>query len=158
MLAPPIACGGDSPVGSASEVTSEGASAGSSGSSGDGSSGAEDTSTSGGGSSSSASSTSSTSSSSTASTSSSTTDDSGGSDASSGGSSGDPPACPGGDLGPGDHTLQLPFGGASRSYILHVPPGYGGDQPTPLILNFHGLSSNAGQQGFFSLMNEGADA
>lgn len=66
--------------------------------------------------------------------------------------------CPGGGLGPGDHELELEFDGLTRSFLLHVPPSYDGSEPTPLVLNFHGLSSNAAQQELFSGMTPHADA
>ncbi|MBK8260843.1 MAG: prolyl oligopeptidase family serine peptidase [Nannocystis sp.] len=69
-----------------------------------------------------------------------------------------PPACPGGGLGPGDHTIQLTHDGMARSFNLHVPPSYDPGAPTPLVVNFHGLTSNAGQQAFFSGMTPLADA
>ncbi|WP_176728796.1 extracellular catalytic domain type 1 short-chain-length polyhydroxyalkanoate depolymerase [Thermogemmatispora onikobensis] len=50
-------------------------------------------------------------------------------------------------------TLQS--GRVTRSYRLHIPPGYQPDQPLPLVLNFHGHGSNGQQQetytGFSSL-------
>ena len=67
--------------------------------------------------------------------------------------------CPrAGDPGPGDHTLALDYGGLSRSYIVHVPPGYDPSAPTPVVFNFHGFTSNASQEVFFSNMNPTADA
>ncbi|MEZ4384554.1 MAG: PHB depolymerase family esterase [Nannocystaceae bacterium] len=66
--------------------------------------------------------------------------------------------CPGGGLGPGDHTIEVLHDGLTRTAILHVPPSYDGGAATPLVVNFHGLSSNAGQQVLFSGMNETADA
>ncbi len=71
---------------------------------------------------------------------------------------GAPVECPDGGLGPGDHELELMFDGATRSFLLHVPPSYTGDASTPLIVNFHGLTSNAGQQVLFSQMNGTSDA
>lgn len=67
------------------------------------------------------------------------------------------PTCPGGGIGPGDHTIELMHGGLDRSFIVHVPPAYDGLEPVSLVLNFHGLTSNAGQQVFFSEMNDTAD-
>ena len=78
-----------------------------------------------------------------------------------GGTSGDTstgPLCPGGGLGPGDHTIPLEHGGQSRSFKLHIPPGYDGADPTPLIVNIHGLTSNPDQQALFSEMNPLSDA
>lgn len=41
-----------------------------------------------------------------------------------------------------------------RSYIMYVPSSYTADEPTPLVVNMHGLTSNAQQQmGFVSHMN-----
>ena len=36
--------------------------------------------------------------------------------------------------------------GTEREYILYVPDSYTGDDPVPLILNFHGYTSNALEQ------------
>ena len=37
-----------------------------------------------------------------------------------------------------------------RSYILYIPETYSEQNPTPLVLNLHGYSSNAGQQMIYS--------
>lgn len=76
---------------------------------------------------------------------------------------GDPPdvpaVCPvAEDLGSGAHVLRLRFDGYDRSYRLHVPPGYDPAAPTPLVVNLHGLSSNAWQEELFCEMNSTADA
>lgn len=44
---------------------------------------------------------------------------------------------------PGDATRTITAGGIERRYILHVPPGYDGVTPAPLVLAFHGLSMPA---------------
>jgi polyhydroxybutyrate depolymerase len=49
-------------------------------------------------------------------------------------------------LTPGDSRRDLPFGGLPRTYLLHVPPGYDGSKPVPLVVDIHGWSSNADQQ------------
>ena len=49
-------------------------------------------------------------------------------------------------LTPGDHMLDLDFGGRNRVYILHVPPGYDGKKPVPLVFDLHGFSSTGPQQ------------
>ena len=53
-------------------------------------------------------------------------------------------------LAPGDQERTLAFGGVARAYRVHVPTGYDGTTPVPLVLDFHGLSSNAGQQAALS--------
>ena len=68
------------------------------------------------------------------------------------------PTCDGSGLGPGDHTVSFEHDGLQRVASIHVPPGYDSSEPTPLVLNFHGLGSNGTQQAFFSYMNEVADA
>jgi polyhydroxybutyrate depolymerase len=58
----------------------------------------------------------------------------------------------------GDTIIQVPEdAGADRTYRLHVPPGYDGKTATPLIMNFHGYTSNASQQESFSGMSAKAD-
>lgn len=44
---------------------------------------------------------------------------------------------------PGESTVAITSGGVDRTYILHVPPSYAGDQQTPLVLLFHGYSMGA---------------
>ncbi|MDH3623527.1 MAG: hypothetical protein OEQ49_06600 [Myxococcales bacterium] len=80
------------------------------------------------------------------------------------GSSGSDTVSVGASLGCADGTLDqsvvhvdLEFGGESRSYELHVPPSYDGNTPMPLLLNFHGFTSNGPQQQFFSEMDGTAD-
>jgi polyhydroxybutyrate depolymerase len=54
-------------------------------------------------------------------------------------------------------SFDLPFEGTAFKYTVHVPPGYDGTKRTPLVLNWHGLTSNATQQVAFSGMNPVAD-
>ena len=68
------------------------------------------------------------------------------------------PLCDGSGLAPGDHLIELVHQGTPRYAHVHVPPDYSGTELTPLVLNFHGLGSNATQQAFFSDMNPSADA
>jgi polyhydroxybutyrate depolymerase len=63
-------------------------------------------------------------------------------------------------LTPGDHRRTLVFGGNSRIYDVHIPPGYDGGAAVPLVLDFHGFQNNAtiqaGVSGWRSLAdNEG---
>ena len=45
-----------------------------------------------------------------------------------------------------------------RTFRLHVPPSYTGGQAVPLILDFHGLGSNGGQEELLSGLSDLADA
>ncbi len=55
-------------------------------------------------------------------------------------------------------TFDMTFDGVTYSNnIVHLPPGYDGSKRTPLVLNWHGLSSNASQQEAFSAMDTVAD-
>jgi polyhydroxybutyrate depolymerase len=58
----------------------------------------------------------------------------------------------------GDSSQDLPFGGVTRQYLVHVPPGYDGATPVPLVVDIHGLGSNAGQQRAISGMRPLSDA
>ena len=61
------------------------------------------------------------------------------------------------DVGAGDYLRTLPPSG--RSYRLHVPPSYGdGSSAFPLLLNLHGLGSNALEQEIYSGLNAKADS
>ncbi len=51
---------------------------------------------------------------------------------------------------PGDYQETVVSGGLQREFTLHVPTSYTGEGAVPLVLNFHGLGSNAGQQAAFS--------
>lgn len=48
----------------------------------------------------------------------------------------------------GQQTLyeSITHGGLQRDYILYVPEIYSPDDPTPLVFNFHGYTSNAFEQ------------
>lgn len=41
---------------------------------------------------------------------------------------------------------SIMHGGMEREYILYVPESYSGQNPVPLVLNFHGYGSNAQEQ------------
>jgi polyhydroxybutyrate depolymerase len=56
-------------------------------------------------------------------------------------------------------TFDMTFEGVTYSKnIVHLPKGYDGSKRTPLVLNWHGLTSNASQQEAFSGMDAVADA
>lgn len=54
-------------------------------------------------------------------------------------------------------TYTIQVNGTSRSYILHKPPGHNSSLASALVLNYHGYTSNAGQQEIYSGMNAVAD-
>ena len=47
-----------------------------------------------------------------------------------------------GPLAPGDHVLSFPMGELPRSYLVHVPPRYDPQKPTPVVLVLHGAMMN----------------
>lgn len=67
-------------------------------------------------------------------------------------------ACDGLDSLPADQTLMIQSDGVTRTFNVHVPSSYDPTERTPLVLNFHGFSSNAGQQSLFSNMIAKSDA
>jgi len=66
--------------------------------------------------------------------------------------------CPLAALAAGDHKIQVVHAGLKRSALVHIPASVDLQAPAPLVLNFHGLTSNPEQQVFFSGMNPTADA
>src|SRR5215471_13634690 len=46
----------------------------------------------------------------------------------------------------GDTTVTIEHAGAARQYIMHVPASYDSRTRVPLVLDIHGLGSNAPQQ------------
>jgi len=68
-------------------------------------------------------------------------------------------AGPSAALDPGDYADRtLPFDGTERVYDLHVPSGYDGATPIPLVIDLHGLSTNKTAQQALSGMAALADA
>lgn len=63
--------------------------------------------------------------------------------------------CDGSSLAPGEMNRTIDVGGVSRKFIQHVPPGYTGSEPLPLVIDFHGLggtgSQEKGSSGFAAL-------
>ena len=70
---------------------------------------------------------------------------------------------------PGDHTLELTHHGLKRHYVVHVPPGYDGKTPVPVVIMFHGgggkargamqetgWSAKADKENFLAVYPEGA--
>ena len=57
----------------------------------------------------------------------------------------------------GSMDAQITSSGVSRHYILHVPTGYRPGAAVPLIINFHGYSSNSNQEEALTGMSVKAD-
>jgi polyhydroxybutyrate depolymerase len=60
-------------------------------------------------------------------------------------------------LGPGDHTRKLTVDGRERSYLVHIPPRYDHEKPTPVVLVFHGAGTNAAITVSFTGMSKKSD-
>lgn len=58
----------------------------------------------------------------------------------------------------GNHTRELTVDELKRSYIVHVPPKYDANQPTPMVMVLHGAGMNAGMMAAMSGMNTKSDA
>jgi polyhydroxybutyrate depolymerase len=69
-----------------------------------------------------------------------------------------PVTCSGKAQKTGDDTISITMGSTQRAVDLHVPKGYDATKPTPLILNFHGFTSNAPEEQLLGLMNDKSDA
>ncbi len=59
--------------------------------------------------------------------------------------------------GPGDFRAHIKIDGVEREYLLHVPPGYDGRKPVPLVVALHGLGGNASQFARDSSISKFAD-
>jgi polyhydroxybutyrate depolymerase len=46
----------------------------------------------------------------------------------------------------GQSNRTFAFGGTDRTYLLYVPASYDGTKPVPVVFEFHGFGSSAGQQ------------
>jgi|GEM_PF-226956 len=58
---------------------------------------------------------------------------------------------------PGDYEQTVTVDGRERSYSLHVPPGYDGSKPIPLLLMLHGRGGDGKEFAARTRMNEKAD-
>ncbi len=56
----------------------------------------------------------------------------------------------------GDSTIEISSGGQKRSFIVHLPPGYG-QQPLPLVINYHGYDNTAANFERYTDMDVEAD-
>jgi polyhydroxybutyrate depolymerase len=55
-------------------------------------------------------------------------------------------------------TFNLTYQNVQYGYTVHLPPSYDGTTPTPLVLNWHGLTSNASQEEAFTGMDAESDS
>jgi polyhydroxybutyrate depolymerase len=73
-----------------------------------------------------------------------------------------PPAsgtpCTGKEALKGDLDWTLKVGGVDRTVHVHVPNGYDPTKALPVVLNFHGYTSNGAEQNLLARMNDKADA
>jgi polyhydroxybutyrate depolymerase len=65
--------------------------------------------------------------------------------------------CTGLGAQPLDSQWTVSFGGLDRMIDAHVPANYDPTRRTALILNFHGYTSNSGQEALLSKMNDKSD-
>ncbi len=78
--------------------------------------------------------------------------------------------CPTANLVAGEQDREVLVGDTTRAYTLHVPPGYSGNTPVPLVLDFHPMDlgvdyerSNSGyqalsdQEGFIVVWPQGLE-
>ncbi|HZI13810.1 MAG TPA: PHB depolymerase family esterase [Myxococcus sp.] len=55
-------------------------------------------------------------------------------------------ACTGLTVGPGTYDWTVQHAGRARAYRVHVPTGYDATRPTPVVVSFHGFSSDEKEQ------------
>ncbi len=60
-------------------------------------------------------------------------------------------------LAPGNHTRAVDLDGKTRSYQVHVPPGFDGKTAVPLVLALHGFAMSPALMPGFTGLNETAD-
>jgi polyhydroxybutyrate depolymerase len=70
------------------------------------------------------------------------------------GGGGAPPSCRMSELAPGEQTFTIEFGGNMREYDVQVPLSYDGTVGVPLVLDFHGYTSDKDQQQSISGMQQ----
>jgi polyhydroxybutyrate depolymerase len=81
----------------------------------------------------------------------------GGAGGSAGGGPATEPCAPARPRASGNSTVTLTSGGMNRTYLLHIPPGYDGTKPLPLVFDIHGYTSFASEQMMRSKWDKMAD-
>ncbi len=54
--------------------------------------------------------------------------------------------CTGTGLRAGNSNLSIPFGGETRTYVMHVPASYTGKTRVPLVIDMHGANNGPQQE------------
>ena len=60
-------------------------------------------------------------------------------------------------LSSGTHTRTLIVGEQERTYLVHIPPSYDSEKPTPVVLALHGAAMNGSMMVWFSGLNKKSD-
>jgi polyhydroxybutyrate depolymerase len=60
-------------------------------------------------------------------------------------------------FGPGNHYATIKSGGFDRFFIIHIPPTYQSGETMPVVLNFHGRTSNAFDEQRYTQFDSTAD-
>jgi polyhydroxybutyrate depolymerase len=60
-------------------------------------------------------------------------------------------------LAAGDHTRSITVHGNERTYLVHIPPKYDPNKPTPVVLVYHGAMTNGAIMTVFTGLNKKAD-
>jgi len=58
---------------------------------------------------------------------------------------------------PGDHNMSLTIGGVKRDYTVHIPPGYDGSKPVPVMYFYHYFTGSGKEMAEYSGMNAISD-
>lgn len=59
---------------------------------------------------------------------------------------GEPSACSAPVQEAGDSNRSVVVNGTTRNYVLHLPPNYAGQEPVPLVVDFHGVGGSGMSQ------------
>ncbi len=62
------------------------------------------------------------------------------------------------DWPPGDHERSMEYDGRTRTMWLHIPPGYDGSEPLPLVIGLHGGVGNGRQFAETAQLDDALDA
>jgi polyhydroxybutyrate depolymerase len=57
----------------------------------------------------------------------------------------------------GDHSRTVVSDGKKRTYLVHVPPAYNAEKPTPVVLALHGAGMDGAMMAWFCGLNQTSD-